>query len=62
MLRHAVALTALIVATTTAAQPGKRSYANPIDIDYRYNFEQVNEGVSYRTGADPVIEIGRAHV
>lgn len=55
MLRHAVALTALIVATTTAAQPGKRSYANPIDIDYRYNFEQVNEGVSYRTGADPVI-------
>ncbi|KAI1694881.1 hypothetical protein DdX_19876 [Ditylenchus destructor] len=40
---------------TTAAQPGKRSYANPIDIDYRYNFEQVNEGISYRTGADPVI-------
>jgi xylan 1,4-beta-xylosidase len=34
---------------------GKRTYANPIDIDYRYNFEQLNEGVSYRTGADPVI-------
>lgn len=31
------------------------TYANPVDIDYRYNFEQVNEGVSYRTGADPVI-------
>lgn len=59
MLRHApaltIALTALIAATTTAAQPGKRTYANPIDIDYRYNFEQVNEGISYRTGADPVI-------
>lgn len=34
---------------------GKRTYANPIDIDYRYNFEQLNEGISYRTGADPVI-------
>ncbi|WP_221364234.1 family 43 glycosylhydrolase [Sphingomonas jinjuensis] len=31
------------------------TYANPVDVDYRYNFEQVNEGVSYRTGADPVI-------
>jgi hypothetical protein len=33
----------------------KRTYINPIDIDYRYNFEQINEGVSYRTGADPAI-------
>lgn len=56
MLKHAIALTALIAATAAAnAQPGKRTYANPIDIDYRYNFEQVNEGISYRTGADPVI-------
>lgn len=31
-----------------------RTYANPIDIDYRYNFEQLNAGISYRTGADPV--------
>lgn len=54
MLKHALVLTALI-ATAASAQPGKRSYANPIDIDYRYNFEQVNEGISYRTGADPVI-------
>lgn len=37
------------------APTGKRTYANPIDIDYRYNFEQLNEGISYRTGADPVI-------
>ncbi|WP_423606432.1 family 43 glycosylhydrolase [Sphingomonas sp. MS122] len=54
MLKHALALTVLI-ATAASAQPGKRTYANPIDIDYRYNFEQVNEGISYRTGADPVI-------
>lgn len=32
-----------------------RTYANPIDIDYRYNFEQEQEGISYRTGADPAI-------
>ncbi len=32
-----------------------QTYANPIDIDYRYNWEQVNEGISYRTGADPAI-------
>jgi hypothetical protein len=31
------------------------TYANPIDIDYRYAFDQMNEGISYRTGADPVV-------
>lgn len=40
-----------LAAVTVPAQ----TYANPVDVDYRYNFEQVNEGVSYRTGADPVI-------
>ncbi len=38
-----------------AAPPGARTYANPVDLDYRYNFEQLNEHISYRTGADPVI-------
>jgi xylan 1,4-beta-xylosidase len=38
-----------------AADVARRTYANPVDLDYRYNFEQVNEGISYRTGADPVI-------
>ena len=33
----------------------RRTYANPIDIDYRYNFEQESRGVSYRTGADPAV-------
>src|SRR5689334_8119989 len=42
-------------AVASAAEPARRTYANPVDIDYRYNFEQVNEGISYRTGADPVI-------
>src|SRR5689334_13345323 len=39
----------------TAADAPPRTYANPVDVDYRYNFEQLNEQISYRTGADPVI-------
>jgi len=49
-----VALSAAGLATATEP-PGGRTYANPMDLDYRYNFEQLNEGISYRTGADPVI-------
>ena len=32
--------------------PHQRTYCNPMDIGYRYNFEQLNEGISYRSGAD----------
>ena len=32
-----------------------RTYCNPLDLDYKYNFEQQNEGISYRSGADPVV-------
>lgn len=35
--------------------PDQKTYCNPIDINYRYNFEQLNENISYRSGADPVI-------
>ena len=38
-----------------AQSAGIRTYCNPVDIDYKYNFEQLNEGISYRSGADPVI-------
>ncbi len=31
------------------------TWINPLDIDYKYNFEQAHEGISYRTGADPVV-------
>lgn len=34
---------------------GQMTYCNPLDINYRYNFEQLNEKISYRSGADPVI-------
>jgi len=53
----AVAL-ALAIALPLAAQAqtsGGRTYINPLDIDYKYNFEQLNEGISYRSSADPVI-------
>jgi xylan 1,4-beta-xylosidase len=67
--RHRVAgLLMLAIAAMTpgakaapAAAPG-RTWANPVDIDYRYNFEQMNKGISYRTGADPaVVRFGDAY-
>ena len=61
MTRYVAAgLLALIVsADACSGQATQRTYANPIDIDYRYNFEQHNEGISYRSGADPVIVVHR---
>src|SRR5512143_3895696 len=34
---------------------GQRTYCNPVDINYQYNFEQKARNISYRSGADPVI-------
>ena len=45
----------LSAATVSAQSLGMRTYCNPIDIDYRYGFEQLNTGASHRSGADPVI-------
>ncbi|WP_461148756.1 family 43 glycosylhydrolase [Spirosoma pulveris] len=42
-------------APAIAQQKPKLTYCNPMDISYRYNFEQLNEKISYRSGADPVI-------
>lgn len=52
-----VALLAAVVlaGAAEASEPARKTYANPLDIDYRYNFEQESRGISYRTGADPVI-------
>ena len=57
MRRASVFLLALcgFLTSTHAAETSRRTYANPVDVDYRYNFEQVNQQISYRTGADPVI-------
>jgi len=47
----------LVLTCVAGAQRTPRTYANPIDIDYRYNFEQQDQGISYRSGADPVIVV-----
>src|SRR5215210_8671699 len=61
--RHSapLALFSLLALTSVvgAQRTPPRTYANPIDIDYRYNFEQLNQGISYRSGADPVIVVQR---
>src|SRR3954465_13652290 len=55
-----VIVAALVCSARAAAQRTlPRTYANPIDIDYRYNFEQQNQGISYRSGADPVMVVHR---
>lgn len=55
-LRFCVSLALLGLATPLAGQSrGIRTYANPVDLDYRYNWEQLNQGISYRSGADPVV-------
>ena len=54
MRRLGLAFTAAAFIGASAAAE-QRTYINPIDLDYRYNFEQINEGVSYRTGADPAV-------
>lgn len=40
-------LTAGVLLTTPAVAQtsGSRTYCNPIDTDYKYNFEQINEGM-----------------
>jgi xylan 1,4-beta-xylosidase len=53
------ALALLSSARAGAQRTPPSTYANPIDIDYRYNYEQQNEGISYRSGADPVIVVQR---
>ena len=46
----------IILATFTQGQTsGIKSYCNPIDINYQYNFEQKKLQISYRSAADPVI-------
>ncbi len=50
-----IALVALWSRPLIGQSSGRTTYCNPVDIDYKYNFEQLNERISYRSGADPVI-------
>lgn len=58
--RAPVLLSLLAIAVTSpsaveAQSGGIRTWCNPVDVDYRYNFEKINDSVSYRSGADPVL-------
>jgi len=49
----------LLCLTTTVAVAGHaqggKTYCNPVDLNYQYNFEQRERNISYRSGADPVL-------
>ncbi|HEX8472137.1 MAG TPA: discoidin domain-containing protein [Brevundimonas sp.] len=42
----------------TVAASG-RTWANPVDIDYRFSADHAQPGISYRTGGDPTIVLHR---
>src|SRR5438445_4894433 len=46
-----------VIASTAVASFGQggKTYCNPLDLDYQYNFEQRERNISYRSGADPVL-------
>jgi hypothetical protein len=44
-----------LAAQGAPASAGIGTYCNPVDLDYKYNFEQFHRGISYRSGADPVV-------
>jgi hypothetical protein len=56
MMRYSFMLVMVACAYGIKAQPAtQKTYCNPMDINYRYNYEQLNDSISYRSGADPVI-------
>ena len=50
---HLLAL--LLCGLAGSCGAARLTYCNPVDIDYKYNFEQRVRKISYRSGADPVI-------
>jgi xylan 1,4-beta-xylosidase len=55
--KNMIVLSLLLVSSfqLIAQSKDQKTYCNPLDINYKYNFEQLNEKISYRSGADPVI-------
>ena len=51
----AFAVALLALPRLSAQASGTRTYCNPLDIEYRYSLKQVDQKISYRAGADPVI-------
>jgi len=56
ILRSGLGFGLLAAAPFGWAQPtDQKTYCNPVDINYQYNFERKADRISYRSGADPVI-------
>jgi hypothetical protein len=53
--RHLTVLVVTLGGAALAQTSGIRTYCNPIDLNYQYNFEQLYEGISYRSAAGAVI-------
>jgi hypothetical protein len=45
----------MVSAVVSGHGQGAKTYCNPLDLDYQYNFEQQARNISYRSGADPVL-------
>ena len=54
-ITHLLFISLIITSHPFAQNPNQTTYCNPMDINYRYNWEQINDKISYRSGADPVI-------
>ncbi len=52
---HLLLICFLLTTVAQAQRIGQQTFCNPMDIGYRYNWEQTNEKISYRSAADPVI-------
>ncbi|MEW6195035.1 MAG: family 43 glycosylhydrolase [Bacteroidota bacterium] len=50
-----ISVSILLIADLSAQNLDQKTFCNPMDINYRYNWEQINDKISYRSGADPVI-------
>ena len=46
---------AIVSAALSSYAQGGKTYCNPLDLNYQYNFEQRERNISYRSGADPVL-------
>src|SRR6266702_4556727 len=55
MVLALIALTCGVLNPANAQTTEQKTYCNPLDINYQYNFEQKARGISYRSAADPVI-------
>src|SRR5690348_5881179 len=54
-MKWVVGVALLAVPQLSAQGSGIRTYCNPLDIEYRYSLKQIDQKISYRAGADPVI-------